>query len=140
MFIMMKALYRQRGFTLIETLVAMALLALLTSGGYAGIMMAHRMIASARYHQEAQTLATDKALELYQTDYDNVRNLPPVETEAVSADSILYELGGTLRTAIQFMGAYCLVTVRIDWNDPAWGGSSHAAHEEMTVRRYDTEY
>lgn len=128
-----------RLFTLVEVMVAMAILALLATSSYSGLLMAYRMLNSARLRQEAQATALDHAMAVYYQDYDEVLNAPPVETEPVPTYNGLHELGGTVRTAVSHEGAYCKITVRVDWNDIALGGRSRVASETATLRRYDTD-
>lgn len=135
----MKSFKTKSRFTLIEVLVAMAILALLGISGYSGLMMAYRMVNSARCRQDAQAVALDSALAVFHQDYDDVLNEPPVDTEPVPPYSDLYALGGTVRTAVSHEGSYCNITVRVDWNDVAFGGTSRTSSETATIRRYDTE-
>lgn len=126
-------------FTLIEVLVAMAILALLGTSSYSGLLMAYRMINSAACRQEAQTLALDNAMAVFHQDYEEVLNEPAVNTEPVPPYSKLHELGGTIRTAVSHEDSHCRITVRVDWNDVALGGSNRVSSQTANLRRYNNE-
>ena len=79
-----------RGFTLIEVVIATALAGVAALALYGAIQMGYFMIVSAQQRLDAQSLAFDKALEIFNTyTFETVTmatNLPPIP---VSTNSVL---------------------------------------------------
>jgi len=130
--------WARRRFTLAEVVVATGLLALTTSGVYSGIIVCLKMIASARYHQEAQTVAVDRAWLLLHEGYEDLVNYESPGVEIVPASSPLNELGGTFRCAVLNHSDHCEIIVRVDWNEKTAGGVLKSPYVTASVRRYNT--
>ena len=125
--------YRTSGFTLVELLVASAVLVLTASGVYAAVNLQTWMLISSRYHLEAQSLAVDNAWIVYRDSYSDLLTYPAVGTASVPATHLLFNRGGTLRTSVATYTDHVTITSRVDWVEK----NSRSAFESFSVDRYD---
>ena len=128
----------KRGFTLTESLVASGLTAVAVMALYGSMIMCQLMVAGSRYHNEAQALAVDQIWTTFNTDYETLKNTATT-TASVSTSSVLYVLGGTMRTAVLVYTNRCQVQVRVDWNQRTLGGGTNTPYELYWVDRYQNK-
>lgn len=129
---------RRRFFTLAEVIIAGAILALVATGVFTSVLMAQFLISNAREHQAAESLAMDKVWEIFNLPYQQIENSPnPLAMQiAVPQSSILYNWGGTIRTAVTKQADYCEIMVRVDWNGRTITHQASPSFELLTVDRY----
>jgi hypothetical protein len=128
------------GFTILEAVIAAAILAGMMGFIYSTMMSMHYSIAASGNHLEAQGLAFDEAWEVFNYMYfEDLQSYPSPNTRPVPTDSRLYNLGGTMRTSVLESpdSAYCDIVVRIDWIQ-RWPGGYEPASETYTVKRCKT--
>jgi len=131
---------RVRPFTMAEVIVAGAVVALASLGIFGSMIMAHYLIENAREYQEAEKLAVDKLWAVFNERYDDlVQRQDNPSTEAVPQESLLYALGGTIRTAILRYSDHCRIMVRVDWNGRTITHHAQPASVTLWVDRYNTE-
>jgi len=80
----------------------------------------------------------DKLWEIFNLPYQQIENSPnPLAMQtAVPQSSILYNWGGTIRTAVTKYGDYCEIMVRVDWNGRTLTHHENPSYEALTIRRY----
>jgi len=118
--------------------VAGAILALVATGVFTSVLLAQFLISNAREHQAAESLAMDKAWEIFNLPYHQIENSPnPLAMQiAVPESSILYNLGGTIRTIVLKQTDYCEIQVRVDWNGRTITHKPSPSYETLSVLRY----
>ncbi len=128
----------KRFFTLAEVIVAGAILALIATGVFTSVLLAQLLISNAREHQVAESLAMDKAWEIFNLPYHQIENSPnPLAMQvSVPESSLLYNLGGTIRTAVIKYSNYCEIQVRVDWNGRTITHKPSPSYEALSVLRY----
>lgn len=131
----MRAYLNKKGFTLAESLIASALTAISVMALYGSMIMSQMIVASARHHNEAQCLAMDRLWTVFNWDYEVLKNTATA-TAAVSTNSVLFPLGGTMRTAVLVFTNHCQVQVRVDWNQRTYGGGTNTPYELYWADRY----
>ena len=131
------ALNSRSGVTLPETMVAATLSVILFFILFEGISFSRQLIANARYHNEAEALAMDQALVTFNAPYTNLTSQSGVATTTVPTNSMLYPLGGTIRTGVVVYTNYCQVQVRVDWKFLKWGWTNNPS-ESLWINRRDT--
>ena len=131
------ALSRCRGFTLPEAMIASVISVVLFFILFGGIAFSRQMVASARYHSEAEALAMDQTLMMCNLTYSNLTSQIGVTTSNVPTNSLLFPLGGTLRTGVLNYTNYCQVQVRVDWRFVKWGVTNNPS-ESLWGNRYPT--
>jgi prepilin-type N-terminal cleavage/methylation domain-containing protein len=129
---------RKSGYTLVEALIAIAILAGALGGIYTSIVTLKLMTNAAHNHIEAQGIAFDEAWEVFNMPYHDLVNYSSPNTRAVESNSCLYSLGGTLRTAVLSVSNRCNIIVRVDWNQRTAGGEI-ASSESYSISRYETK-
>ena len=128
---------RRHLFTLAEVIAAFSVLTLVSIGIYGSILLSQRLILQARLHSEAEMIAMDKVwFEANRQPYAELANWVATKTETVQTSSILYNCGGTIRTAAAPMVdaaglTYAQVTVRVDWKQ-----GKRAEFESLSFDRY----
>jgi hypothetical protein len=123
--------------TLAETMVAAIISSVLFLGLFTGINFVRQLVLNARYHNEAEALAMDQTLMMFNLPYTNLTSYTAVITNTVPSDSMLYPLGGTIRTAVLTYSNFCQIQVRVDWKFIKWG-STNSPSERLWVNRYQT--
>jgi len=129
---------RRRFFTLAEVIIASAILALVATSVFTSVLMAEFLVSNAREHQTAETLAMDKLWQIFNLPYQQLENSPnPLAMQiAVPQSSILYNWGGTIRTAVTKHADSCEIQVRVDWNGRTITHRASPSFEMLTVDRY----
>ena len=131
------ALNSRSGFTLPEAMVASTLSIIVFLILFAGLAFSRQMIANARYHNEAEALAMDQALWIFNAPYTNITSQSGVVTTTVPTNSMLYPLGGTIRTGVVVYTNYSQIQVRVDWKFLKWGVTNNPS-ESLWINRRDT--
>ena len=130
---------KREGFTLVEIMIASAVTAVALIGIYSAMIMFHTMIISTRCHEEAETMAMDRIWSTFNMDFEQLRNLTPNPTvEEVPETSIIYPLGGTIRTAVLNEPNACEILVSVNWQQVSLGGSMRPLQQTMFIRRTNT--
>lgn len=106
----------QKGFTLVELLVSMTILAvgLLGVAGLQGSMI--RKNVSAIYNTEATGLIVDKIEEIRNTPYDNIA--AGVVNESALGTANIFSRRTTVQNDTPVPGQTKTITVDVSWNDP----------------------
>lgn len=125
------------GFTIMEGVISALLLGATVAFLYNTIISMQTTIYMSGNHIEAQTIAVDEAIKTLHMPYDDLTHRAGVTTNAVAADSRLFGLGGTIRTAVTSYSNRCDIIVRVDWRQRA-AGTDHALFETYEVTRYNT--
>lgn len=123
------------GFTLVEVMVAMVVVAFIVSAVYIAMIQANSMLKTARYRAEAGQLAFDETWAIFNLNYEILQNLPAVTTRAVPTNSLLYPIGGTIRTGVVPVSNVCEIIVRVDWQQPVFGMAPAALNETYSITR-----
>jgi len=123
------------GFTLAETMIASGISIVLFFVLFSGISFTRQLTANSRYHNEAESLAMDQALMMFNMSYTNLILQPSMTTTAVPTNSTLYPLGGTMRTGVLVYSNYCQVQVRVDWIFFKWGVTNNPS-ESLWINRF----
>ena len=132
-----KALARRCGMTLAEAMVASVISVIMFFTLFNGIVFVRQLVANARYHNEAESLAMDQALMMFNSSYTNLTSLAGVTTTTVPTNSMLFPLGGTMRTGVLVYTNYCQVQVRVDWRFLKWGATNYLS-ESLWINRFQT--
>ena len=131
------ALNSRSGVTLAETMIASALSMVLFLILFGGIAFSRQLVANARYHNEAEALAMDQALVIFNAAYTNLTGQAGVTTTTVPTNSMLFPIGGTMRTGVLVYTNYCQVQVRVDWKFMKWGVTNNPS-ESLWINRFNT--
>jgi type II secretory pathway component PulJ len=124
-------------FTLLEVVIAFAILGMVSAGVFSSVLMARRMILAARCHKEADCLAADRAWELYNRDFDFLANYPSPVHETPPEFSVLARFNGVMRSVVYRHLDHCEIEVRVDWEHPTVEGRT--SHARFSVLRYRTK-
>jgi prepilin-type N-terminal cleavage/methylation domain-containing protein len=128
------------GFTLTEVLVASVVVVLAIGGAYTTLLAARMVSSTARQHLEAEQIALDQIWKTYHLNYDELLSFGPnPTTDAVHENSILFNAGGTVRTAVIPNGDYCQIIVRVDWQRFGPFSGTNTPYEILTMDRYRTQ-
>ena len=114
-----------RGFTVVESLIAILLLGIVFAGGMAFYFQANALYFSGLNARLAASIASSR-MEVCRN--AGFAALPggdcPAETNAPLTSGPLAVLAGTRTVAVSAVGTVKLVAVTISWNDPARGARS----------------
>jgi len=123
---------QQQGFTLVEVLIAIAVIAAAVLVVYGEMMQSYRFLYQARGRMEAQSIAFDRLWEVYNWDYTLLGNSQVISTS--TSTNSMFGTNGVIRVGIVSQPLYSDVTVQV------WGLSTHAittnALVEYSMRRY----
>jgi hypothetical protein len=130
----------ETGMTIMEALVASALLALVIASVSLAIINGHRAILFARLHGAAHELAFDYAWETFNWDYKRLVNVQtnPVRF-AVSEehpDHLLGPYGGTVRIATLDHTNAVEIQVQVNWNQRGADGAIPSSQDARVLRAY----
>ena len=124
------------GFTLFEVVISSAIATLTILGVYSAMLMFMNMSISTRCHNEAETLAMDRIWAVFNQDYETLAaSNPNPKVEALPASSILFPMGGTMRTAVLVFSNACEIQVAVDWVPMTFSGQNPGSQELLTIRR-----
>ena len=129
------------GFTLLEVLIASTIVVMAIGGAYGGLIMSRMMTVLARQHQEAEQLAMDQLWKTYHLEYDELLAFEPnPQIEEVPEGTLLFGIGGTIRTGVMTHSNRCEIVVRVDWTrtGPISTGTN-TPFETLSIERYRTE-
>jgi len=138
---MRKKKFGKHGFTMIEVLVASVIVVLAIGGAYGGLIMSRMMTVLARQHQEGEQLAMDQLWKTYHLTYDELIAYDPnPQTIEVPEDTLLSNIGGTIRTGVMVYSNRCEILVRVDWArvGPISTGTN-TPFETLSIERYRTD-
>ena len=151
---------RFHAFTLVETMVAFLVMALVSIGIFGSVSVAQRLLRQSRAHLEAEAIAMDNLwLVTNSNSFDNLlaiaNSATPTTTASLASTlgsipdystSFLTKYGGTLRTAVVIQtdtatsSKYVTVYTKVDWvNSRSLSGTKKGEYEFMSMNRYQTE-
>jgi prepilin-type N-terminal cleavage/methylation domain-containing protein len=126
----------KNGFTLVEAIVASAILAITAGAIFSTLSWGRIIIFQNRCHQEASQIAFDELWNVFNMRWEEMKSYeanPNVQN--VYPGTLLSDYNGTIATAVYDNGNTYTITVQVDWENLGAGFSGLSSQETFKIVR-----
>lgn len=130
------------GFTLVEVMVASALLAITAGAMFSSLSWCRVIVFQNRCHEEAEQFAFDQLWNTFNMRWEELRDFHLSEgtrVTEVAENSLLADYNGEIWTAVYDYGDYFLIEVKVVWDNIGSAFSPYPAEETLRIYRYNTD-
>jgi len=130
----------KNGFTLVEAMVASALLAITAGAIFSTLSWGRIIIFQNRCHQEASQMAFDELWNVFNMRWEELKSYEANPNyKDVYPGTLLSEYNGQIAASVIDNGTYYTITVIVAWENLGFGYSGLPSRETLQIIRCDSD-